>query len=48
MGADEHCQPARLTALQILSSLKCELGDLDLVTAWLHVFAMVNTEPEFN
>ena len=39
---------ARLTALAILSSLKRAIGDLDRVTAWLRVFGMVNTAPDFN
>lgn len=38
---------ARLTALSMLSSLKRELGDLDRVTAWLRVFGMVNSAPDF-
>lgn len=39
---------ARLVALAHLASLKRALGDLDRVTAWLRVFAMVNVGPEFN
>lgn len=39
---------ARLTTLAILATLKRELGDLDRITAWLRVFGMVNTGPEFN
>ncbi|MBI1757442.1 MAG: RidA family protein [Fimbriimonas ginsengisoli] len=39
---------ARLTGLAILASLKRELGDLDRVTAWLHVLGMVNSAPGFN
>jgi enamine deaminase RidA (YjgF/YER057c/UK114 family) len=39
---------ARLVALAHLGSLKRALGDLDRVTAWLRVFAMVNAGPEFN
>lgn len=31
-----------------LASLKRALGDLDRVTAWLRVFAMVNVAPGFN
>ena len=45
---DQGYAAARLTALAILSSLKRALGDLDRVTAWLRVFGMVNTAPEFN
>lgn len=40
-------QAARLVALAHLASLKRELGDLDRVTAWLRVFAMVNAGPTF-
>lgn len=39
---------ARLVALAHLSSLKRAIGDLDRVTAWLRVFAMVNVAPDFN
>ncbi len=39
---------ARLCALAILGSLKRQLGDLDRVTAWLRVFGMVNSAPDFN
>lgn len=38
---------ARKVALAHLASLKRELGDLDRVTAWLRVFAMVNAGPGF-
>lgn len=41
-------QAARLVALGHLGSLKRALGDLDRVTAWLRVFAMVNAAPGFN
>ena len=41
-------QSARLVALAQLSSLKRAIGDLDRVTAWLRVFAMVNAAPGFN
>ena len=44
----EACQAARWTALSILGSLQRELGDLDRVTAWLRVFGMVNSAPEFD
>src|SRR5579871_2231535 len=51
VGADltveEGYQAARLVALAILGSLKRELGDLDRVTAWLRVFGMVNSAPDF-
>ena len=38
---------AQSTALSILGSLKRELGSLDRVTAWLRVFGMVNSAPDF-
>ena len=46
--AEEGYQSARLVALAHLASLKRALGDLDRVTAWLRVFAMVNAAPGFN
>lgn len=46
--ADEGYESARLVALAHLASLKRALGDLDRVTAWLRVFAMVNAAPGFN
>ena len=46
--ADQGYQAARLVALAHLASLKRALGDLDRVSAWLRVFAMVNVAPEFN
>jgi enamine deaminase RidA (YjgF/YER057c/UK114 family) len=48
VSAEEGYQSARLVALAHLASLKRALGDLDRVTAWLRVFAMVNAAPEFN
>jgi YjgF/chorismate_mutase-like putative endoribonuclease len=38
---------ARLVCLAMLGSLKRALGDLDRVTAWLRVFGMVNSAPDF-
>lgn len=46
--AEQGYQAARLVALAHLGSLKRALGDLDRVTAWLRVFAMVNVAPGFN
>jgi enamine deaminase RidA (YjgF/YER057c/UK114 family) len=46
--AQQGYQSARLVALAHLASLKRALGDLDRVTAWLRVFAMVNVAPGFN
>jgi hypothetical protein len=52
VGTDVSCEQgyaaARLVALAHLASLKRALGDLDRVTAWLRVFAMVNVAPAFN
>lgn len=45
---EQAYQSAKLVALAHLGSLKRELGDLDRVTAWLRVFAMVNVAPGFN
>ncbi|GAC1408327.1 MAG: RidA family protein [Chloroflexota bacterium] len=44
---EEAYAAARLTGLSILGSLQRELGDLDRVTAWLHLFGMVNCAPGF-
>jgi enamine deaminase RidA (YjgF/YER057c/UK114 family) len=46
--AEEGYQSARRVALAHLASLKRVLGDLDRVTAWLRVFAMVNVAPGFD
>lgn len=52
VGADvtpeQGYESARLVALAHLGSLKRALGDLDRVTAWLRVYAMVNVAPGFN
>lgn len=48
VSAEDGYQAARGVALSHLASLKRGLGDLDRVTAWLRVFAMVNVAPEFN
>jgi enamine deaminase RidA (YjgF/YER057c/UK114 family) len=48
VSAEEGYRSARLVALAHLGSLKRALGDLDRVTAWLRVFAMVNVAPDFN
>ena len=51
VGADvspeEGYDAARLVALAHLGSLRRALDDLDRVTAWLRVFAMVNVAPGF-
>ncbi len=48
VSADEGREAARRGALAHLASLKRALGDLDRISAWLRVFAMVNVAPEFN
>ena len=45
VSAEEGYESARRVALAHLASLKRALGDLDRVTAWLRVFAMVNAAP---
>ena len=44
---EQAYEAARLIALAILGTLKRQLGDLDRVTAWLRVFGMVNSAPDF-
>jgi hypothetical protein len=48
VSAEQGYEAARGVALSHLASLRRELGDLDRVTAWLRVFAMVNVAPDFN
>jgi hypothetical protein len=48
VSPEEGYQAARLVALAHLGSLRRALGDLDRITAWLRVFAMVNVAPGFN
>lgn len=48
VSAEQGYEAARLVALAHLGSLRRALGDLDRVTAWLRVFAMVNAAPGFN
>jgi enamine deaminase RidA (YjgF/YER057c/UK114 family) len=45
---EQGYESAKLVALAHLASLKRALGDLDRVTSWLRVFAMVNVAPGFN
>ena len=47
VSPEQAYESARLVALGILGSLKRELGDLDRVTAWLRVFGMINSAPDF-
>jgi len=39
---------ARKVGLSILGSLKHELGELDRIAGWAHVFGMVNSAPGFD
>ena len=48
VSPEQGYQAARLVALAHLGSLKRAIGDLDRVTAWLRVFAMVNVAPGFD
>jgi enamine deaminase RidA (YjgF/YER057c/UK114 family) len=41
-------QAARLAALAMIASLKRELGELDRISAWLRIFGMVSSAPDFN
>ena len=43
----EGYEAARWCALNLLSRMKVELGDLDRVTGILKVFGMVNSSPNF-
>ncbi|HVL55037.1 MAG TPA: RidA family protein [Burkholderiaceae bacterium] len=48
VSVEDAYQSARRVALAHLASLQRALGDLDRVTAWLRVFAMVNAAEGFN
>ncbi len=48
VSSEQGYESARLVALAHLASLKRALGDLDRITAWLRVFAMVNAAPGFD
>ena len=45
---EEGYVAARLTALNILGSLKGEIGDLNKVVRFVKVIGMVNSTPSFN
>jgi enamine deaminase RidA (YjgF/YER057c/UK114 family) len=47
VSVDMAYAAARSTALGMLGSLQRALGDLDRITAWLRVFGMVNSAPDF-
>jgi hypothetical protein len=44
---DRRAWAAKLTALSMLSNLKCALGDLDRISHWVRIFGMVNSAPGF-
>ncbi|CAG9243970.1 RidA family protein [Paraburkholderia caribensis] len=48
VSPDEGYAAAKLVALAQLASLRTALGDLDCITAWLRIFAMVNVAPGFD
>jgi enamine deaminase RidA (YjgF/YER057c/UK114 family) len=47
VSPDQANASARLVCLAMLGSLQRAIGDLDRVSAWLRVFGMVNSEPDF-
>lgn len=47
VSIDEAYDAARLVGLNMLSTLKTEIGDLDRVRRFVKVLGMVNAEPEF-
>jgi enamine deaminase RidA (YjgF/YER057c/UK114 family) len=47
VSPEQAYDSARLVCLAMLASLQRALGDLDRITAWLRVFGMVNSEPDF-
>lgn len=47
LTVDQGYDAAKKLGLAMLSSLRNELGDLDRITAWLRVFAIVNCAPGF-
>ncbi len=48
VDVEAAAQAARLTALSMISSLRAELGDLDLVGGWVRALGMVNVAAGFN
>lgn len=47
LSIEEGIAAARLTALNVLGTIKRELGDLDAVVCWLKVTAYVNAVPGY-
>ena len=47
ISSDDAYQAARLTGLNLLATLKAEIGDLDQVKRVVKVLGMVNASPDF-
>ena len=47
LSVEQGYDLAKAVGLSMLGSLQRELGDLDRVTAWLRLFGMVNSVPDF-
>jgi enamine deaminase RidA (YjgF/YER057c/UK114 family) len=47
VSVEQGYESAKLACLSILGSLKCEIGRLDKVAAWLQVRVMINTVEGF-
>jgi enamine deaminase RidA (YjgF/YER057c/UK114 family) len=47
VSLEEAYDAARLVALNMLATLKAEIGDLDRVRRFVKVLGMVNAEPDF-
>ena len=47
LGVDEGYEAARITAINILASLKKEIGDLNKIKRFVKVIGMVNSSPDF-
>lgn len=47
LDADEGYQSARLTCLNLLASLKAELGELSRITGFLKLLVLVNATEDF-
>ena len=47
LSVEQGHEAARLCTLSMLASIKRELGDLDRVAAWLRIFGMVSSAPDF-
>ncbi len=47
VSLEEAQKASYLTMLAILASLKKELGDFDRIVAWIRIFGLVNSAPNF-